>query len=86
MRGFWGTAEDYFIYLKDAFDMLYKEGQTAPKMMSVGIHMRIAGHPGRAAGLERFLEYVAGFDDIWICRRDDIAKHWVAEHPFQLQA
>lgn len=86
MRGFWGTAEDYFIYLKDAFDTLYKEGQTAPKMMSVGIHMRIAGHPGRAAGLERFLEYVAEFDDIWICRRDDIAKHWVAEHPFQLQA
>ena len=84
MRGFWGTAEDYFIYLKDAFDMLYKEGQTAPKMMSVGIHMRIAGHPGRAAGLERFLEYVAGFDDIWICRRDDIAKHWIAEHPFQM--
>jgi putative urate catabolism protein len=84
MRGFWGTAEDYFIYLKDAFDMLYKEGEAAPKMMSVGIHMRIAGHPGRAAGLERFIEYVAGFDDIWICRRDDIAKHWVAEHPFQL--
>ena len=84
MRGFWGTAEDYFIYLKDAFDMLYKEGETAPKMMSVGIHMRIAGHPGRAAGLERFLEYVAGFDDIWICRRDDIAKHWIAEHPFQM--
>tara|TARA_B110000967_G_scaffold203863_1_gene245269 strand:- start:612 stop:1517 length:906 start_codon:yes stop_codon:yes gene_type:complete len=84
MRGFWGTAEDYFVYLKDAFDMLYKEGQTAPKMMSVGIHMRIAGHPGRAAGLERFLEYVAGFDDIWICRRDDIAKHWIAEHPFQM--
>ena len=84
MRGFWGTAEDYFIYLKDAFDMLYKEGQTAPKMMSVGIHMRIAGHPGRAAGLERVLEYVAGFDDIWICRRDDIAKHWIAEHPFQM--
>ena len=86
MRGFWGTAEDYFVYLKDAFDMLYKEGQTAPKMMSVGIHMRIAGHPGRAAGLERFLEYVAGFDDIWICRRDDIAKHWAAEHPFQPSA
>ena len=84
MRGFWGTAEDYFVYLKDAFDMLYKEGQTAPKMMSVGIHMRIAGHPGRAAGLERFLEYVARFDDIWICRRGDIAKHWIAEHPFQM--
>ena len=83
MRGFWGTAEDYFIYLKDAFDMLHKEGKTAPKMMTVGIHMRIAGHPGRAAGLERFLEYVAGFDDIWVCRRVDIAKHWIAEHPFQ---
>jgi allantoinase len=63
--------------------MLYKEGKTAPKMMSVGIHMRIAGHPGRAVGLERFLEYVAGFDGVWVCRRDDIARHWVEEHPFQ---
>ena len=83
IRGFLGTAEDYFVYLKDAFDMLYKEGETAPKMMSVGIHMRIAGHPGRAAGLERFLDYVASFEDVWVCRRDDIAKHWIAEHPYQ---
>lgn len=86
MRGFWGTAEDYFTYLKDAFDMLYREGETAPKMMTVGIHMRIAGHPGRAVGLERFLDYVSGFDDIWICRREDIAKHWIAKHPFEPSA
>lgn len=83
MRGYWATAEDYFTYLKDAFDMLYREGETQPKMMSVGIHVRIAGHPGRAAGLERFLDYVSGFDDVWVCRRDDIAKHWIKEHPYQ---
>jgi allantoinase len=82
MRGYLGTAEDYFAFHKDAFDMLYREGATAPKMMSVGIHMRITGHPARAAGLARFLDYVAGFDDVWVCRRDDIAKHWIATHPY----
>jgi allantoinase len=81
MRGYLGTAEDYFAFHKDAFDMLYHEGATTPKMMSVGIHMRITGHPGRAAGLARFLDYVAGFDDVWVCRRDDIAKHWIVTHP-----
>lgn len=82
MRGYLGTAEDYFAFHKDAFDMLYNEGATTPKMMSVGIHMRITGHPGRAAGLARFLDYVAGFDDVWVCRRDDIAKHWITTHPY----
>jgi len=82
MRGYLGTAEDYFAFHKDAFDMLYHEGATTPKMMSVGIHMRITGHPGRAAGLARFLDYVAGFDDVWVCRRDDIAKHWITTHPY----
>lgn len=82
MRGYLGTAADYFAFHKDAFDMLYHEGATTPKMMSVGIHMRITGHPGRAAGLARFLDYVAGFDDVWVCRRDDIAKHWITTHPY----
>ena len=82
MRGYLGTAADYFAFHKDAFDMLYCEGAAAPKMMSVGIHMRITGHPARAAGLARFLDYVAGFDDVWVCRRDDIAKHWITTHPY----
>jgi allantoinase len=82
MRGYLGTADDYFTFHKDAFDMLYQEGATAPKMMSVGIHMRITGHPGRAAGLARFLEYVAGFKDVWVCRRADIANHWIETHPY----
>lgn len=82
MRGYLGTAADYFAFHKDAFDMLYHEGATTPKMMSVGIHMRITGHPARAAGLARFLDYVAGFDDVWVCRRDDIAKHWITTHPY----
>jgi len=82
MRGYLGTAADYFVFHKDAFDMLYCEGAAATKMMSVGIHMRITGHPARAAGLARFLDYVAGFDDVWVCRRDDIAKHWITTHPY----
>jgi len=82
MRGYLGTAADYFAFHKDAFDMLYCEGAAAPKMISVGIHMRITGHPARAAGLARFLDYVAGFDDVWVCRRDDIAKHWITTHPY----
>ncbi len=76
-----GTGEDFFTYLRDAFDLLHREGATAPKMMSVGLHMRIVGHPGRAAGLERFLDHVAGHRDVWICRRIDIARHWHQHHP-----
>jgi putative urate catabolism protein len=70
----------FFEYLRDAFDVLYREGKTQPKMMSVGLHTRIAGRPGRAAALERFLDYVKQFDDVWICRRVDIARHWIATH------
>jgi putative urate catabolism protein len=76
-----GTGGEFFEYLKDAFDMLYREGLTQPKMMSVGMHMRVLGHPARAAGLERFLDYVAGHQGVWITRRLDIAKHWAAVHP-----
>ncbi len=82
MRGSIATADDYFQFIKDGFDMLYEEGGTAPKMMSVGLHMRIMGHPARAAGLKRLLSYIAGFDDVWVCRRADIARHWIERHPF----
>lgn len=76
-----GTGEDFFLALKESFDMLYDEGRTAPKMMSVGLHMRLVGHPGRASGLARFLDYVKAKPDVWICRRLEIADHWRAVHP-----
>ena len=81
VQGF-NTGEDFYTYLRDAFDMLYAEGRTAPKMMSVGLHMRLAGRPGRAAGLARFLDHVLKHDGVWICRRVDIARHWIATHPY----
>lgn len=81
--GWMGTSDQWFGFLKDAFDMLYAEGATAPKMMSVGLHMRLVGHPARAAGLQRFLDYVMGHEDVWITRRLDIAEHWHATHPYQ---
>jgi len=82
VQGF-NTGEDFYTYLRDAFDVLYAEGATAPKMLSVGLHMRLAGRPGRAAGLERFLDHVLKHDGVWICRRVDIARHWIATHPSQ---
>jgi putative urate catabolism protein len=78
-QGF-NTADHFFQYLKDSFDTLYAEGATAPKMMSVGLHCRLAGRPGRIAGLEKFLRYVREHDDVWLCRRIDIAKHWHEHH------
>ena len=75
-----GTGEDFFTYLKDSFDVLYREGRTRPKMMSVGLHMRLSGRPGRAAALERFLDYVARHEAVWVCRRLDIARHWHQHH------
>ena len=71
----------YFEYMKDTFDVLYREGKKQPKMMSVGLHTRLAGRPGRAAALERFLDYVLKHKRVWICRRIDIARHWIANHP-----
>jgi peptidoglycan/xylan/chitin deacetylase (PgdA/CDA1 family) len=79
-QGF-NTGEQFFTYLRDAFDTLYEEGATAPKMMSVGLHCRLAGRPGRIAGLKRFLDHVERHDKVWICRRIDIARHWRAVHP-----
>jgi allantoinase len=77
------SPSGYFEYMRDAFDVLYREGATHPKMMSIGLHTRLAGRPGRAAALERFLDYVLEHDDVWICRRVDIARHWIANHPPQ---
>jgi putative urate catabolism protein len=75
------TGDDFFAHLRDAFDQLYREGERAPKMMSVGLHCRLAGRPARAAALERFLDHVQRHDRVWICRRVEIARHWIAEHP-----
>jgi allantoinase len=75
------SPSGYFEYMRDAFDVLYREGKTQPKMMSIGLHTRLAGRPGRAAALERFLDHVLAHDDVWICRRVDIARHWIASHP-----
>ena len=80
-RGMLSTAEDYFTYVRDGFDVLYREGRKHPKMMSLGLHMRLIGHPSRAAGLERALDYIAKHSGVWICRRIDIAQHWIATHP-----
>jgi allantoinase len=79
-QGF-NTGDDFGRYLKDAFDVFYAEGATAPKMMSVGLHMRLTGRPGRVAALARFLDYVLEHDRVWICRRIDIARHWIQHHP-----
>ena len=76
-----GTGADFYQYLRDAFDVLYREGASQPRMMSVGLHMRLAGRPGRIAGLERFLDHVQRHHDVWICRRLDIARHWYEHHP-----
>jgi peptidoglycan/xylan/chitin deacetylase (PgdA/CDA1 family) len=80
MRGATATADQFFQFLRDAFDLLYAEGERSPKMMSVGLHLRVAGHPGRAAGLQRFLDHVSRHDDVWVCRRGDIARHWHEHH------
>ncbi len=82
-RGAMATGDDFFAYLRDTFDVLYGEGATQPKMMSVGLHLRLTGHPGRAAGLARFLDHVAKHRDVWVCRRLDIARHWYETHPHQ---
>ena len=81
-RGAVAHSEDFFLYLRDGFDMLHAEGRTAPRMMSVGLHMRLAGHPVRAAGLARFLDHVMAAGDVWICRREAIARHWRSVHPY----
>ena len=75
------TGDEFFAHLRDSFDVLYREGERAPKMMSVGLHCRLAGRPGRSGALERFLDHVQRHDKVWICRRIDIARHWIKHHP-----
>lgn len=75
------TGDEFYIYLREAFDFLYKEGAVAPKMMTVCVHDRLTGRPGRASGFEKFLDYVMTYDDIWICRGKDIAAHWRESFP-----
>jgi peptidoglycan/xylan/chitin deacetylase (PgdA/CDA1 family) len=81
-QGF-NSGDQFFVYLRDAFDTLYAEGETTPKMMSVGLHCRLVGRPGRTAALARFLDYIQQHDRVWICRRIDIARHWHEHHPPQ---
>lgn len=78
-QGF-GSGEQFFTYLRDTFDVLYEEGESAPKMMSVGLHCRLVGRPGRTAALIRFLDYVAQHDRVWVATRRDIARHWYRAH------
>lgn len=76
------TGEQFFTYLRDAFDVLYSEGQAgAPKMMTIGLHCRLIGRPGKLAGLKRFIDYIAEFEDVWTPRRIDVARHWAQHHP-----
>ncbi|KJV10325.1 allantoinase [Elstera litoralis] len=75
------TGDQFFAYLRDAFDALYAEGETSPKMMSVGLHCRLIGRPGRVIGLRRFLDHISRHTGVWVTRRIDIAQHWIATHP-----
>jgi len=77
------TGDQFARYLMDAFDVLYAEGATAPKMMSVGLHCRLIGRPARFAGLIKFIDHIMAHDKVWVARRIDIATHWIKTHPFQ---
>ena len=79
-QGF-NCGDQFYTYLKDSFDALYNEGRTFPKMMSVGLHCRLIGRPGRIQSLRKFLDYVLKHEDIWFCKRIDIANHWIKKYP-----
>jgi len=81
-QGF-NSGDQFFAYLRDSFDVLYAEGEAAPKMMSVGLHCRLVGRPGRAAALARFLDYVQSHDAVWVATRADIARHWRERFPYE---
>lgn len=81
-QGF-NTGDHFFEYLRDAFDVLYAEGKDTPKMLSVGLHCRLIGRPGRFRGLQRFLDHIEAHDRVWVTRRVDVARHWVEHHPFE---
>ena len=80
-QGF-SQAEDFYTYLRDSFDVLYAEGAESPKMMSIGMHCRLLGRPGRIIALQRFLDYIAHKERVWVCKRIDIANHWKQTHPY----
>jgi len=84
LPGGFATGDEWLAYVRDAFDHLYAEGVDHPKMMSIGLHMRLMGRPGRAAALAHFLDHVARHDRVWVCRRDDIARHWMEHHPYRV--
>lgn len=81
-QGF-AQAEDFFIYLRDSFDALYAEGLDTPRMLSIGMHCRLLGRPGRIVALQRFLDHIEKHDRVWVCRRIDIARHWKKVHPYK---
>lgn len=76
-------GDPFFEYLKDSFDVLYAEGDESPKMLSIGMHCRLLGRPGRFLALQRFLDHIERHDRVWVCRRLDIARHWIATHPYR---
>ncbi len=80
-QGF-NTATQFFDYLRDSFDVLYAEGEQTPRMLSIGMHARLLGRPGRFIALQRFLDHIAAHERVWVCRRVDIARHWRQRHPF----
>lgn len=80
-QGF-SQGDDFFTYLRDAFDVLYAEGEDCPKMLNIGMHCRLLGRPGRIRALQRFLDYIEQHDRVWVARRIDIARHWKKAHPF----
>ncbi|WP_079434377.1 allantoinase PuuE [Zoogloea sp. LCSB751] len=79
-------GDEFFEYLRDAFDVMYEEGDERPAMLSVGMHCRLLGRPGRFRALQRFLDHIEKHDRVWVCRRVDIARHWIARHPYRPQA
>jgi peptidoglycan/xylan/chitin deacetylase (PgdA/CDA1 family) len=79
-QGF-NSGDQFFAYLKDSFDTLYAEGAETPRMMSIGLHCRLVGRPGRIKALERFIDHILDREDVWLCRRIDIARHWRNRHP-----
>jgi len=79
-QGF-NTAGQFFEYLRDSFDVLYAEGEDTPRMLSIGMHGRLLGRPGRFIALQRFLDHIASHERVWVCRRIDIARHWRQRHP-----
>jgi putative urate catabolism protein len=80
-QGF-NSGDQFFAYLRDAFDALYEEGARTPRMLSIGLHCRLVGRPGRIRALERFIDYAQAYEGVWFCRRIDIARHWRATHPY----